>query len=89
MVPSEISANDLNIKYAPMVGEWYVVSPKKVSQNKRKQLQILGYTVVDMTDYAPNERPFSVQDIDHMLAIALTGLDQPVPLAKPREGSKG
>ena len=84
-IPEELNETNFQLKYAPIVGYWTVVSPTKVSKSKRQQLQILGYNVMDLTTFTQNPKGhFSDQDIDTMLALALTGNVQPPPKARER-----
>ena len=76
-IPDELKQEDQEIKRPPIVGEWFVVSPTKISRTKMKLLKALGFIVVDMTDWyaAPNGKMGSApkSQIERMVASSISG----------------
>ena len=76
-IPDELKQEDQEIKRPPIVGEWFVVSPTKISRTKMKLLKALGFIVVDMTDWyaAPNGKMASApkSQIERMVASSISG----------------
>ena len=50
-VPDELKHEDQEIKRPPIIGEWFVISPTKISRTKMKLLKALGFVVIDMTEW--------------------------------------
>lgn len=48
-VPDELKCDDQQIKRAPEIGEWWVISTSKISGSKVKQLSALGFRTLDMS----------------------------------------
>ena len=74
-IPPELKEEDHEIKRPPIVGEWFVVSPTKISRNKYKLLKALGFFVIDMSEWSgetENGR-IELRDISRMVATALSG----------------
>jgi cysteine synthase len=102
-LPDELKNDDQEIKRPPIVGEWFVVSPTKVSKSKRKLLKALGFTIVDMTEWQktakndpkmPKDRAenymIAKSNISRMVASCLSGNyheKPPNPRAVPDYGS--
>ena len=103
-LPDELKEDDQEIKRPPIVGEWFVVSPTKVSKSKRKLLKALGFTIVDMTEWQkpvkndpkmPKDRAenymIAKSNISRMVASCLSGNyheKPPNPRAIPDYGSQ-
>ena len=102
-LPDELKEDDQEIKRPPVVGEWFVVSPTKVSKSKRKLLKALGFTVVDMTEWQKTVKSdpkmpkhkaadfvITKSNISRMVASCLSGNyheKPPNPRAIPDHGS--
>ena len=72
-IPPELKEEDHEIKRPPIVGEWFVVSPTKISRSKYKLLKALGFFVIDMTEWSGKNGPFELNEISRMVASALSG----------------
>ena len=94
-IPDELKEEDQEIKRPPIIGQWFVVSPTKISRTKMKLLKALGFIVVDMTDWytPPVGRPGNMipkRQIERMVASSISGnyhVNPPNHRAPPGYGS--
>ena len=93
-IPDELKQEDQEIKRPPIVGDWFVVSPTKISRTKMKLLKALGFVVIDLTEWfvaTKKETTIPKRHIERMVASSISGnyhVNPPNHNAPPGYGSR-
>ena len=72
-VPEELKDDNYEIKNAPIIGKWYVLSPSRVTSSKRRLLKSLGFEIIDLKEKFDMKTPTKPMMLQ-LIASTLTGV---------------